>query len=317
MIEVSGLRKTFGAKVAVNDVSFFVPKGQVLGFLGPNGAGKTTTMRILTSFMMPDAGTAKVAGFDVVTQSVESRARIGYLSESAPLYGDMRVLDYLGFIAEIRKIDRAKRSERIEYVVNACGLRPVLMNAISELSRGYRQRTGLAQAIIHDPDVLILDEPTSGLDPNQIVDIRNLIKREGERKTVILSTHIMQEVNAVCGRVLIIADGKIVADGAPDELQRRASGTERVVTRLRGGDPSTVEFELRRLPGVQSVAIKSLGENGQLHCELDVARDKEIGEEIFCLARDKNWILSELRREGVSLESVFARVTAGDTQGVN
>lgn len=311
MIEVRNLRKTFGAKVAVDNISFDVPRGQVLGFLGPNGAGKTTTMRLLTSFLMPDSGTAKVAGFDVVEQSRESRARIGYLAENAPLYADMRVDEYLNFTAEIRRIPKDERERRIRKISEQCGLRPVLKNTVGTLSRGFRQRAGLATAIMHDPDVLILDEPTSGLDPNQIVDIRNVIKELGREKTVILSTHIMQEVSAVCSRVLIIADGRLVADGSPEELQRQASGTETVYAQIKGIQ-SEVEQGLLSLSGVQSVRLHAAGADGFLRCEIAVAREKEIGEAVFCLVRDRGWTLSELRRERISLESVFAKVTAGD-----
>ena len=212
MIEVKNLTKRYGLTVAVDNVSFDANAGEVLGFLGPNGAGKTTTMRILTCYLSADEGTAKVAGYDVFEESIEVRKRIGYLPESAPLYMDMGVIDYLKFIAQIRHIPKSQRQERIKAVIDTCGLEKVIQKDVGELSRGYRQRLGLAQSLIHDPPILILDEPTSGLDPSQIIEIRNLIKAIGKEKTIIFSTHILPEVSATCSRILIINDGQIVAN---------------------------------------------------------------------------------------------------------
>jgi gliding motility-associated transport system ATP-binding protein len=229
LIRVDHLSKLYGSVRAVNDISFEVPKGEVLGFLGPNGAGKSTTMKVLTCFLAPTSGRAEVAGHDVYTQSLEVRRKIGYLPEDTPLYKDMVVLEYLDYVTELRKIPRGERRRRIKQIGDVTGIHAVLGKKIGELSRGYRQRVGLTQAMVHDPDLLILDEPTSGLDPNQIVEIRQLITAIGKEKTVILSTHILPEVKATCSRVVIIADGKIVADGRPDDLAARDANRFRVL----------------------------------------------------------------------------------------
>ena len=223
MIEVINLTKRYGPTVAVDNVSFDAKAGEVLGFLGPNGAGKTTTMRILTGYLSADEGTAKVAGYDVFEESIEVRKRIGYLPESAPLYTDMGVIDYLKFIAQIRDIPKSQRSQRIKDVVDTCGLEKMIQKDVGELSKGYRQRLGLAQSLIHDPPILVLDEPTSGLDPSQIIEIRNLIREIGKEKMIIFSTHILPEASATCSRILIINDGQIVANGTPDELAGRGA----------------------------------------------------------------------------------------------
>ena len=226
MIEVRELTKSYGTTVAVNKVSFDAHAGEVLGFLGPNGAGKTTTMRILTCYLSADAGSATVAGHDVFEESVEVRKQIGYLPESAPLYSDMGVIEYLNFMTQVRHIPKSQRKERTRAVIDICGLEGVIQKDIGELSKGYRQRVGLAQSLIHDPPILILDEPTSGLDPSQIIEIRNLIKNIGQEKLVLFSTHILPEVSATCSRILIINNGKIVANGTPEELSSQAEGEE-------------------------------------------------------------------------------------------
>ena len=223
MIQVNSLSKSFGPTIAVQNVSFEIQRRAVVGFLGLNGAGKTTTMRMLTCYLPPDQGTAKVAGFDIGTQALEVRKKIGYLPESAPLYTEMGVLDYLDFIGEVRGLSRPQRRQRIQAMVETCGLGDVVKKDIGELSKGYRQRVGLAQTLIHDPDVLVLDEPTSGLDPTQIIHIRELIRDIGREKTVILSTHIMQEVERLCDRVVLISHGRTVAAGSVPELNA-ASG---------------------------------------------------------------------------------------------
>jgi gliding motility-associated transport system ATP-binding protein len=257
MIHVDHLTKDYGAgRPAVDDISFDVRRGEVLGFLGPNGAGKTTTMKILTSFLAPTSGRAEVAGHDVYHESVEVRRHIGYLPEDTPLYKDMTVLEYLDFISDVRGIPRGEeRQRRLKKVVEQCGIEDRLGAIIGELSKGFRQRVGLAQAIVHEPAVLILDEPTSGLDPNQIAEIRQVIKQIGQEKTVIFSTHILGEVQATCSRVVIISDGKIAADGTPDELSRRSSGAGAIVVEIggaRGNDTEPLEL-LRRVDGVEEV----------------------------------------------------------------
>ena len=234
MIEVKNLTKRYGPTVAVDNVSFSAKSGEVLGFLGPNGAGKTTTMRVLTCYLSADEGNATVDGYDVFDQSVEVRKRIGYLPESAPLYTDMGVIDYLKFIAQVRDIPKSQRQQRTKEVIDICGLERVIQKDVGELSKGYRQRLGLAQSLIHDPPILIMDEPTSGLDPNQIIEIRNLIKEIGKEKMIIFSTHILPEVSATCSRILIINNGKIVANGSPESLADRAKGGQVVDITIRG-----------------------------------------------------------------------------------
>ena len=313
MIEAHHLTKKFGDTVAVRDVSFQVKRGEVLGFLGPNAAGKTTTMRILTCFLPADEGTATVAGFDVFGEALEVRRRIGYLPESAPLYMDMNVLEYLSFIAQMRKLSGKERNQRINQMVDVCGLGGVLKQGIATLSKGYRQRVGLAQAMIHDPDILILDEPTSGLDPNQIMEIRTLIKQIGQQKTVILSTHILPEVSATCQRVLIINEGSIVAHGTPQELTSKAQGEERINISLKA-DQAEVEAQLNQLPGVTSFKLLEENAKDRLRYEIKTPKGEELCEELFRLAVKQNWLLSELRQDTLSLEEVFMQLTTKEEE---
>jgi ABC-2 type transport system ATP-binding protein len=313
MIHVDGLTKHYGSVAAVNGISFDVHAGEVLGFLGPNGAGKTTTMKILTSYLAPTAGRAEIAGYDVFDHALEARARIGYLPEGTPLYRDMTVLEYLNFIADMRHLPKgAARTRRLRQVVEQCGIGDRLGFLIGELSKGLKQRVGLAQAILHEPEVLILDEPTSGLDPNQIVEIRQVIKDIGASKTVIFSTHIMQEVQATCSRVLIISKGRIAADGSPEELQRKAHGQPEIVVELTG-DVATARSGLEAVAGVTSVrelpAADDVVAGG--HRYLVIAREgSDPRAEIFRMAAQKGLTLTELRRERASLEDVFRHLTA-------
>jgi ABC-2 type transport system ATP-binding protein len=309
MISVRSLSKSFGTTRAVREVSFDVARGEVVGFLGPNGAGKTTTMRILTCYMPADSGSATVAGFDTTTQSLEVRRRIGYLPESAPLYDDMGVIEYLSFVAEIRGIERALRTQRIREMVERCGLEKVVGKDIGELSRGYRQRVGLAQTLIHNPDILVLDEPTSGLDPNQIREIRSLIREIGREKTVILSTHILPEVEMTCGRVIIIRDGEIVASDTPDKLRQRSGGGGTYTVRVRATEREPVESSLGSLPGVSRVLYRDEESPGLHRFEVTAGSDN-LGEELFSWAVGQGLVLSELRREEASLEDVFRELTA-------
>ncbi|HMY57301.1 MAG TPA: ATP-binding cassette domain-containing protein [Pseudomonadota bacterium] len=317
MIHVDGLTKHYGKVKAVNNISFDVHAGEVLGFLGPNGAGKTTTMKILTSYLSPTSGRAVVAGCDVFDQALEARARIGYLPEGTPLYRDMTVLEYLNFIADVRNIPSgSKRTRRLRDVVEQCGLGDRLGFLIGELSKGLKQRVGLAQAILHEPEVLILDEPTSGLDPNQIVEIRQVIKQIGEKKTVIFSTHIMQEVQATCSRMLIISKGKIAADGKPDELQRKAQGQMSLQVELLG-DENQAKSGLESITGVESVRALP-GEESELpggHRFVVMAKSgSDPRAEIFKMATAKGLQLTELHRERASLEDVFRNLTAGSAR---
>ncbi len=316
MIEVENLVKTYGTQNAVDNISFSVPKGQILGFLGPNGAGKTTTMRILTGYMAPTSGRASVAGHNDVTRSLEARQRIGYLPESAPLYSEMNVVSYLKFVAEIRQIKGDKQRQRIREMIDICGLSEVLHKDVGELSKGYRQRLGLAQALVHSPSVLIMDEPTSGLDPNQIAEIRNLIHEIGKEHTVILSTHILPEVQATCSRVLIINRGKIVADGSPEELRAAAEGKERVIIEAKVPTADEAVTALREVEHVESVKWLSSPQDEISKFEVETEKGNDVREPLFRLAIEKEWALLELRRDRVSLESVFRDLTQSEDEKV-
>ncbi|MBI3843084.1 MAG: ATP-binding cassette domain-containing protein [Planctomycetes bacterium] len=308
MIEVDKLSRLYGGTVAVDQISFRIEKGEVVGFLGPNGAGKTTTMKMLTGYLFPSSGSARVDGIDVVESPLEVKCRIGYLPENAPLYTDMTVLEYLRFVADVRQIPRNARRSAIAEVAASCGVEPVIGKVIGTLSKGFRQRTCLAQALLHKPDVLILDEPTTGLDPNQILEIRQLIRDLGKERTVMLSTHILPEVEAVCSRVLIIHLGKIVADGTPETLQRQVRKGDIVRLCVRGNGRD-VEKELLATPEVASVKLVS-GSNGDiLQFEVTTGVDRSITEDLFRLAVARGWTLSELRAEQASLEDVFAQLT--------
>ncbi len=311
MIEVDGISKRFGPIVAVDDISFSISRGEILGFLGPNGAGKTTTMRILTGYIFPDTGTARVAGYDIFESPIEVRKHIGYLPENNPLYTDMSVWDYLEFIAQVRDIPKSERRRRIDEVIQICGLESVIYRDIEELSKGYRQRVGLAQCMIHDPDILILDEPTSGLDPNQIVGIRELIKELGKEKTVIISTHILPEVSATCNRVIIIDRGKIVADGSPDELSDMARGKLSIFVSLKA-QKEDVEAKLSELPWIESFTEAPSTEEGALRYKITPSDGGGTTEDLFKLAVQNGWVITELYREKATLEDVFRQLTTQD-----
>jgi gliding motility-associated transport system ATP-binding protein len=310
MIEVDHLTKSYGPVAAIRDVSFSVSPGQIVGFLGPNGAGKSTTMRILACFMPASSGAAKVAGYDVFAQSMEVRRRIGYLPENVPLYTDMRVAAYLDFVAEVKGIGRLERRRRVADVMDRCMVSDVQNRLIAKLSKGYRQRVGLAQAIVSDPDVLILDEPTIGLDPQQITEIRSLIKSLAGRHTVILSTHILPEVSMVCDAVIIINKGAIVAQGPIDTLVEQFFPTSRLEVEIVGPSP-VVRERIRAIPGVLSVEDQPPA-NGVGRYTVEAARDRDVRAEIFQLAAQQRWDLLELKRVGLTLEEVFIRVVAGE-----
>jgi ABC-2 type transport system ATP-binding protein len=316
MIHVDKLHKSYGGPSnAVDHISFDVHAGEVLGFLGPNGAGKTTTMKMLTSFLAPTSGRADVGGYDVYEQSVEARRRVGYLPEDTPLYRDMTVYEYLSFICEVREVAREKRHAAIKRTVEQCGLGDRVGNLIGELSKGYRQRVGLAQAIIHQPEVLVLDEPTSGLDPNQIVEIRSVIKEIGREKTVIFSTHILQEVQATCSRVVIIADGKIAADGSPDELSRKASGGVEIMLEVGGvrGDDKTPKSLLSHIDGIERVEVVGREAGATRYRITAKAGADPRGDIARVLVTDDGIDLLQLSQERASLEDVFRKLTT--TQG--
>jgi ABC-2 type transport system ATP-binding protein len=311
MIDVQGLTKHYGPITAIRDVSFSVAPGEIVGFLGPNGAGKSTTMRILACFMPATTGTAKVAGYDVFTQSMEVRRRIGYLPESVPLYTDMRVAAYLDFVAEVKGLGRTARKKRVGEVMERCRIADVEQRLIGKLSKGYRQRVGLAQAIISDPAVLILDEPTIGLDPQQISEIRALIKSLAGEHTVILSTHILPEVSMVCSGVIIINKGSIVAQGPIDSLVEQFFPTARLHVQLAG--PVTAMREaLRGIPGVVAVQDDPPAGDTAHAFVVESPRGRDVRAEVFQLAAQQKWDLLELRRVGMTLEEVFIRVVAGE-----
>ena len=306
MIQVQKLTKKFGDIKAVDEASFEVRDGEVLGFLGPNGAGKTTTMRVITGFLAPTKGTIKVGNLDVRENSLEIRKKIGYLPESVPLYDDMKVFEFLRFIAEVRGIEKNKIKNRISEMTEVCGLSKVIRQEIGELSKGYRQRVGLAQAMIHEPEILVLDEPTSGLDPNQIAEIRSLIKKIGEQKTIILSTHILSEVQATCSRGVIINDGKIAASGTTEELQRQADGQERVCVEIKGaGDNFESVVSAMTVVNKVNKVNNIVNDIGSWEIEADV----DLREQLFDLAVANGWKILEMRREQASLEDVFRRLT--------
>ena len=308
MIQIKNLTKRFGELKAVDDVSFDVHTGEILGFLGPNGAGKTTTVRIITCYMLPTSGWVQVDGLSVFEHSLEVRKKIGYLPENAPLYSEMIVSDYLRFVMSIRDIARDRWSRRMKEIIDICGLGPVIHRNIGELSKGFKQRVGLAQAMVHDPEVLILDEPTSGLDPNQIAEIRSLIKELGKEKTVILCTHILPEVEATCGRVLIINEGRIVADGSPAELQSSFQGKEQIYLELRT-PLEDVRSKLANLENVDKVEQIASDGDGLKKFTIECATGVDLREKLFRLAVENNWVLLEMRKEQASLEDVFRQLT--------
>jgi ABC-2 type transport system ATP-binding protein len=307
MIEVDKLTKDYGLTHALKGISFAVQRGEVVGFLGPNGAGKSTTMKILTGYLLPTSGRATIAGFDVVDDSLEVRRRIGYLPESTPLYGEMRVDEYLRFCADIRGVPADRRKAAIDRSVQLCGLSRVTGKNIAELSKGYKQRVGLAQAMLHEPEVLILDEPTSGLDPNQIIEVRNLIEKLGQDHTVILSTHYLQEVEKSCSRVIIVSQGQIVADDTRNRLIS-SQPSSRVHARI-GGPEGAVKSQLAELFPGRATVIRPL-ENGVLDCTIEVGEGSApVEESLARLVVKNNWSLLGLGRERATLEDVFRRLT--------
>ena len=310
-IAVRSLTKLYGEQKAVDDISFDVKTGEILGFLGPNGAGKTTTMKIITCYMPPTSGRVEVDGLDNAEHSLEVRKKIGYLPEMNPLYMDMNVVDYLEYSAQLHGLRGGNLQHRLKEMVHTCGLEEVRHKDIGELSKGYRQRVGLAQAMTHDPEVLILDEPTSGLDPNQIVEIRNLIKQLGRAKTVVLSTHILSEVQATCDRVLIINEGRIVADGSPEQLQQEFQGAESLTLELKAAVSNPFEqisSKIRTLGSVTGIELLS-AKDSLSKFTVHVEKGIDIRESLFRMAVAEGWVILELHRKTTSLEEVFHRLT--------
>ncbi len=313
MIRVQNLTKRYNGTVAVDDISFEVERGEVVGFLGPNGAGKTTTMKIITCYMPPTSGDVSIDDRSVLTDSLSIRRNLGYLPEDSPLYTFMPVLEYLEFVAEMRGLAPGFKEKRIREMIDICGLGEVLGKDVRELSRGYRQRVGLAQALIHDPNLIILDEPTSGLDPNQIVEIRSLIREFGQEKTLILSTHILPEVTATCDRVIIINRGRIVADGAPGEVGGALRGRQRVRLGFapEGFDPAGAAEALGAVVGVTSV--ETTGREGGLESfVLETAKNADPRLDLYRLAAERGWPLAELHLEKSTLEDIFRQLTIGE-----
>ena len=315
LVDVSHLIKVYGPLRAIDDLSFQVKRGEIVGLLGPNGAGKSTTMKVLTCYLVADGGSATIAGVSIDSDPVEVRRHIGYLPENAPLYTEMRVKEYLDFVGRIRQMSSAQRRDRIAWAVKACGLEAKYMSLIGSLSRGYRQRVGLAQAVLHDPDLLILDEPTSGLDPIQLIEIRKLIMEIGKTKTVFFSTHIMQEVEAVCNRALIVNRGKLAADGSPNELKASLGKEQKVVATLKGASARELETLIGALESVASVSVQSLPNDGWMECNLRMnangtsAGAASSGERLYRLCKEKDWAVQEIRIEALTLEDAFLKAT--------
>ncbi len=312
MITVQGLTKRYARTVAVDHISFEVQKGQIVGFLGPNGAGKTTTMRILTCFLPPSEGTANVAGFDVLENPMEVKKRIGYLPETPPLYPEMEVREYLTFVGKLKGMSGQSLVARVNEVGERCAVADVQSKLIGKLSKGYRQRVGLAQAIIHNPDVLILDEPTAGLDPKQIIETRELIRSLAGNHTILLSTHILPEVEQTCEQVIIINQGKLVATDSVHNLENRARGAESVLLEIEGRDgaldPKTIQSRLERISGVSRVVFKD-ARNNRSSFEVESLKDRVIRGDLARAVVEAGWNLNELRPTAMSLEEIFLQLT--------
>jgi len=315
VISVSQLTKAYGNVLAVDHISFEVPKGQVVGFLGPNGAGKSTTLRMLTCYLPPTSGGATINGFDIFHQSEQVRENLGYLPENVPMYTEMRVEEYLDFRGRLRKMPRELRRKRMDYVIERCWLGNVRRRVIGHLSKGYRQRVGLADSMLHNPAVLILDEPTVGLDPTQIRESRKLIKDLGGDHTIMLSTHILPEVEAVCDRAIVIAGGKIVAQGTPDELRSSRRMQARVLVECRG-PAKDVENALSRVSGVQAVEIlNGTPDKSFVTAAIRPSDGRDVREEVARTIIQSGWPLREIRLEHATLEEFFVQVTASQAMG--
>ncbi len=315
MIKVEGLTKRYARTVAVDNISFEVEKGQIVGFLGPNGAGKTTTMRVLTCFLPPTSGKANVAGFDVQEHPMQVKRRIGYLPETPPVYPEMEVAEYLSFVGKLKGISSGDIKGRVDDVMRRCAVTDVSSKLIGKLSKGYRQRVGLAQAIIHNPEVLILDEPTSGLDPKQIIEIRELLRSLAGDHTIVLSTHILSEVEHSCERVIIINEGKLVAIDSVANLTNRLRGAEAVAVVVEANDgqpnPTDVQQKLEQVSGVSRVVMKD-SKNGRLAFEIESLSGRQIRADLARTVVNAGWALNEMRPVGLSLEDIFLQLTGAE-----
>ena len=305
-IKIENLTKKYGGQRAVDNISFEVKTGEIVGFLGPNGAGKTTTMRMITNFIAPSNGNIYIGGKHLETEADMIKRHIGYLPENNPLYQDMPVIDYLEFVAGLQGIAKEQIFPRVVEMIRITGLNPEKHKRIGELSKGFRQRVGLAQAMIHDPEILILDEPTSGLDPNQIVEIRKLIKELGRHKTVILSTHILPEVEATCDRILIINQGRIVADGTSDLLKKQASGEDLLRVRIEDGDPNAI---FKALQGLETTTRVSFVDGDNERFEIQCSSGSDAGREVFRLCVKRKWTVTEMIPFETKLEDIFRKLT--------
>ncbi len=308
MIEIKDLVKKFGKTKVLDNISFTVSKGEIFGFLGPNGAGKTTTMKIITSFWNASSGSISIDGLDVNNDSIKTRKKIGYLPEQVPLYEDMLVYEYLKFIAEVRGIDKEDIKKRIKEVVEECGLKEVIKRPIDEISKGYRQRVGLAQAIMHDPEVLILDEPMTGLDPNQIVEIRDLIKKIGKEKTIIFSSHVLSEVKEIANRILIINKGRIVGEGTPEELNKRAGGKELFYIKIKGCKEDVIE-KIKTIKRVESVEVKGNDSEKVYDYEVVPKEGGDIREHLSRTVASAGFAILEYSKKESNLEDTFRELT--------
>jgi ABC-2 type transport system ATP-binding protein len=311
MIKVEGLTKRYARHVAVDDISFSVEKGQIVGFLGPNGAGKTTTMRVLTCFLPPTEGKAEVAGYDVLESPLEVKKRIGYLPETPPVYPEMEVGEYLTYVGRLKGISSADIARRVDEAAERCAVADVRTKLIGKLSKGYRQRVGLAQAIIHNPDVLILDEPTSGLDPKQIIETRELIKNLAGEHTIILSTHILSEVEHSCEQVIIISKGKVVAKDSVANLTNRLRGSEAISVEVEGAPAAEVQQRLEQIAGVSRVLPKASRDSRSIF-EVESLQGRSVRSDVARAVVNAGWNLQELRAVGVSLEDIFLQLTAAE-----
>jgi ABC-2 type transport system ATP-binding protein len=309
MIHVENLTRYYDDFCAVDGIHLDIPKGEILGLLGPNGAGKTTTLRMLTGYLQPSAGQIRVKDFTIGPDTIEIKKCIGYLPESAPLYHDMMVYDYLNYVADIREMKPDRKTARIDELAQLCGLTSVMHKTIGELSKGFKQRVGLAHTLMNDPEILILDEPTSGLDPNQIVEIREIIRKIGREKTIILSTHILSEAEATCDRIAIIHQGKIVADGSTQSIKQSAGKDRTIYITLENADIETVREHVKTVPGISRIEHMASSDTGHLDLKISVQSDADIRKDIYRIIRQADWMLLEFRQETQTLEHIFRELT--------
>jgi ABC-2 type transport system ATP-binding protein len=308
VIRIDGLTKFYGEVCAVDEISFEIRRGEVLGLLGPNGAGKTTTLRILTCYLQPTSGNVYVQDYDIYDHSLEIKKLIGYLPESAPIYPDMIVYDYLNFVADVRDLKGDEKRRSLNRLADLCGINEIMHRPVHELSKGYKQRVGLAHAMMKDPEILVLDEPTSGLDPNQIAEIREIIKEIGREKTVILSSHILSEVEATCNRVVIINRGRIVADGAMEELKKEASNEYIIHISLKNIDFESVRKEFMDVPGVREATLTG-NDDSAIALYLTCTNERDLRPELYDIIKKRDWVLLDFHMQSRTLETIFRELT--------